>query len=79
VPLLKTKKVQQSLLIRKPRPQPSNIDCNDEYDVVILDLHRSYQRPKLIEIDDEELSDHIKFRLWLARNLALMRHKEKWA
>jgi aromatic ring-cleaving dioxygenase len=45
-----------------------------------MDLHRGYQRPKIITIDDDkDLSDHIKFRLWLARNLALMRHKEKWA
>jgi hypothetical protein len=80
VPLPKTKRVQQSLLIKKPRPQPSNIDYNDEYDVVILDLHRSYQRPKIITIDDDkDLSDHIKFRLWLARHIALMKYKEKWA
>lgn len=74
------KKVQQSLLIKRPRPQPNEVEDDDYYEIVELDLHRSYQRPKLIEIDDDEdLSDHIKFRLWLARNLALMRHNKKWA
>lgn len=74
------KKVQQSLLIKRLRPQPNEVEDDDYYEIVELDLHRSYQRPKLIEIDDDEdLSDHIKFRLWLARNLALMRHNKKWA
>jgi hypothetical protein len=45
-----------------------------------MDLHRGYQRPKIITIDDDkDLSDHIKFRLWLARHIALMKYKEKWA
>lgn len=73
------KKVQQSLLIKRLRPQPNEVEDDDYYEIVELDLHRSYQRPKLIEIDDEDLSDRIKFRLWLARNLALMRHNKKWA
>jgi len=28
--------------------------------------------------DDDDLSDYVKFRLWLARQLALRKYHEKW-
>jgi hypothetical protein len=28
--------------------------------------------------EDVKLSNHVKFRLWLARHLALMKHQETW-
>lgn len=30
------------------------------------------------EEDDVELSDYVKFRLWLARQIALKKYQEKW-
>lgn len=41
--------------------------------------HRGYSRPKIInhESDTDELSDHVKFRLFLARNLAMKKFREK--
>jgi len=44
-------------------------------------LHVGYRRPELIHVyfdEDVELSDHVKFRLWLARQLALKKYKETW-
>ena len=29
--------------------------------------------------DDDELSEYVKFRLWLARQRAMAKYKEKWA
>lgn len=46
-------------------------DC-DYYDTE-HDLHRSYAKPRIIHEDDndEELSDYVKFRLYIARQKAL--------
>ena len=30
-------------------------------------------------VDEDELSDYVKFRLWLARQRAMAKYKEKWA
>ena len=30
-------------------------------------------------VDDDELSEYVKFRLWLARQRAMTKYKEKWA
>ncbi len=45
--------------------------------LVIEDLNLQ-TNPKLIEDEDDELTDHVKFRLWLARQLALKKFYEKW-
>ena len=31
------------------------------------------------KVVDDELSDYVKFRLWLARQMAMAKYKEKWA
>ena len=45
-------------------------------------IHRGFRRPEIAfdHIDnDDDLSDEIKWRLFLARQLALLKYKEKWA
>ena len=68
--------------IKKPptlRSNPQSAD-DEEYEVVGgIDLHRGYSRPRVIDediTDEDELSDHVKFRLWLARQMALMKYQE---
>jgi len=66
----------------------SNLSFDDEDDddaEFVQDIHVSYRRPTLVNDQDEketeldgELNDHIKFRLWLARQLALAKYQEKW-
>jgi hypothetical protein len=74
----------QRPLLKKPRsPLASNYnvdDNDDDYDDVYQDIHVGHRRPRVIdEPESEELSEHVLFRLFLARQLALMKYKEKWA
>ncbi len=42
-------------------------------------VHRGFRRPELVKDnidDDSDLSDEIKWKLFLARQLALMRYRE---
>jgi len=40
-------------------------------------IHRSYSRPKLEELDDDnDLPEYIRWRLFLARQLALLKYRE---
>lgn len=48
-----------------------------------LNIHRAYSRPRLVtnivdDDDDEELSDYVKDRLFIARTLALKAYQNKW-
>jgi hypothetical protein len=60
----------------------SEVDDDDNYDIVDLDFHRSYSRPRVVNSnlwdDDEELPDHIISRLELARMLALEAYHNKY-
>ena len=63
----------------QPLLQQSKFDL--EHSDLILDdevtfgrNRRSAEFGKLVE--DDELSDHVKFRLWLARQMALAKYKE---
>jgi hypothetical protein len=62
----------------------SNLSLDDNDDLIIDDEItfgrnlRARDFGKLVH-EDPELSDHVKFRLWLARQLALAKYKEKWA
>ena len=64
---------------QKPLLQQSNFDLEDS-DLIIDDEVtfgrnlRSRDFGKLVE--DDELSDYVKFRLWLARQIALAKYKE---
>ena len=81
VRLPRQKRHLQQLLSQKPS-QPSEVDEDDNYDIVDLDLHRSYSRPKLVSSnlwdDDTELPDRITKRLELARLAALEAYHNKY-
>ena len=81
--LLRKSQLKQT---QKPLLQPSNLGLEDS-DLIIDDEvtygrnRRSAEFGKLVDeakADDTELSDQVKFRLWLARQLAMARYKEKW-
>ena len=57
----------------------SSIDDNDEDDADILDLHTGYRRPRVVDNDDEELSDYVKLRLAVARARAMEIYRSKIA
>jgi len=58
------------------------IDDNDDLivdDDITFGRNRQAEKfGKLVHEDDEPLSDHVKFRLWLARQLALKKYQETW-
>ena len=62
--------------------QQSKFDLEDS-DLIIDDEvtfgrnRRSQEFGKVVQ--DDELSDYVKFRLWLARQRAMAKYKEKWA
>ena len=62
--------------------QQSKFDLEDS-DLIIDDgvtfgrNRRSAEYGKVVQSD--ELSDYVKFRLWLARQRAMAKYKEKWA
>ena len=73
---------RKTLPKQKQKPLLSNhVDDND--DIIVDDEVtfgrnlRSREFGKLVH-DDVELSDHVKFRLWLARQLALNKYHKKW-
>ena len=55
---------------------PSNLP-DDDYLIANL-INRPPRVTKNSYNDDEELSDYIKFRLFLARELAIRKYNEKW-
>jgi hypothetical protein len=70
-------------LLSLPQHQLSNFEFNDEeldFDPG-LDLHRSYNRPRLITVDfdNDDVSDYVAQRLQIAREKALQAYREKWA
>ena len=56
------------------------IDDNDDVFVQDEDLATGYRRRDLDKIKHEDvvLSDHVKFRLWLARQLAMRKYYQTW-
>jgi hypothetical protein len=85
VPLLKQRIKKPKLLRSNPLrlslikhgTQPSDIDFDDE-DILVSSRRPEYRVVKPKQDSDDELSDHVKFRLFLARQLAMMKYKEKW-
>lgn len=71
---------QRQLSLQRSNTSELEAGADDGYDDI--DLHIAYRRPTLVPCDDtcnhqdEGLSDHIIFRLWLARQLALKKFKE---
>jgi hypothetical protein len=68
-------KQTQSLL-----PQQSKFDLDDS-DLIIDDevtFGRNLKARDFGKVVEDELSDYVKFRLWLARQRAMAKYKEKW-
>jgi hypothetical protein len=66
---------------QKPLVQRSNFGLDDS-DLIIDDevtFGRNLKAREFGKVVEDELSDYVKFRLWLARQLALEKYKEKWA
>jgi len=62
----------------RPLLQQSKFDLEDN-DLIIDDevkFGRNLRSRDFGKLIDEELSDHVKFRLWLARQIALAKYKE---
>jgi hypothetical protein len=79
--LPRQKRLRQQLLSRKQSQPVSEVEDSDNYDIVELDLHRSYVRPKLVKVknlwdDDAELPDRIVARLAEIREQALQKYRE---
>ena len=67
------KTTRKSLLRSNPRDlEDSDFEVDDE--VTFGRNRQSKQFGELVE--DDKLSDHVKFRLWLARQLALAKYRE---
>jgi hypothetical protein len=70
------------------RPTPSQpLRQQSKFDLdgsdLIIDDELTFGRNRYSEqfgkvVHSDELSDYVKFRLWLARQLAMARYKEKW-
>jgi hypothetical protein len=59
----------------------SNFDIDDNDDIIVDDdvtFGRNRQAEKFGKLvhEDVPLSDHVRFRLWLARQLALMKYQK---
>jgi hypothetical protein len=67
------KTTRKSQLRSNPKDlEDSELEVNDE---ITFGRNRQSERfGKLVE--DDELSDHIKFRLWLSRQIALAKYRE---
>jgi hypothetical protein len=77
--------VQRKTHLKQTQSQPllqrSKLDLEDS-DLIINDeitYGRNRQAGKFGKvIEDDGLSDYVKFRLWLARQLALKKYQETW-
>ena len=66
---------------QKPLLQQSKFDLEDS-DLIIDDeitFGRNLQSRKFGKVVDDELSDYVKFRLWLARQLAMRAYRRAYA
>ena len=74
---------QRQLSLQRSNTSELEAGGDDGYDDI--DLHIAYRRPTLVPCDDtcnhqdEGLSDHIVFRLWLARQLAMRAYEKAQA
>jgi len=67
------KTTRKNLLKSNPRDlEDSDFEVNDE---VTFGRNRQSERFGKV-VEDDELSDYVKFRLWLARQIALAKYRE---
>ena len=77
-------KLRRQLKPNQQKPlQLSNFSVDDDDDIVVDDdvtfgRNRKADQYGKIKHEDIELSDHVKFRLWLARQMALKKYQETW-
>jgi len=69
-------KQTQSLLFQQSKFDLENSDLIIDDEVTFGRNRRSTEFGKVVE---DELSDYVKFRLWLARQLAMAKYKKKRA
>ncbi len=69
-------KQTQSLLFQQSKFDLEDSDLILDDEVTFGRNRRSSEFGKIVE---DELSDYVKFRLWLARQMAMAKYKEKWA
>ncbi len=69
-------KQTQSLLFQQSKFDLEDSDLILDDEVTFGRNRRSSEFGKIVE---DELSDYVKFSLWLARQLAMAKYKEKWA
>ena len=57
---------------------PNLLDDSEAIDRGDFDLHRGYSRPRIVQHthNDDEVSDQVAFRLWIARIRALEKFRE---
>jgi hypothetical protein len=69
-------KQTQSLLFQQSKfdLEHSDLIVDDE-----VTFGRNLKSRDFGKVVDDELSDYVKFRLWLARQMAMAKYKEKWA
>lgn len=89
--LSRTERHQMALLAPKAKAGDPLLDAVNDEDagssIADLDLHRSFSRPKLSgtedqdndDVEDEDLPDTIKLRLFLARMKAVQAHQRKFS
>ena len=70
-------KQTQSLLFQQSKFDLEDSDLIIDDEIKLGRNRRSQEFGKVVQ--DNELSDYVKFRLWLARQLAMAKYKEKWA
>jgi hypothetical protein len=71
-------------LLSLPQHLLSNLELDDDdydSDSNDIDLHRGYNRLRLITVDfgNDDVSDYVAQRLQIAREKALQAYREKWA
>ena len=77
-------KLRRQLSPSQQRPLLLSKFLIDDIDDIIVDddvtFGRNRQAEKFGKLvhEDDVLSDHVKFRLWLARQLALKKYQETW-
>jgi hypothetical protein len=57
---------------------PNQLDDSEIIDYGDFDVHRGYSRPRMVHNtnNDDEVSDQVAFRLWIARIRALEKFRE---
>lgn len=73
------KKIQKPKIFSGKPQRPIFLIDDWEDDIEVDDVITSYRREDLTKIElEDELPDDIRWKLFLARQLAMLKYKEKW-